>query len=61
MLLTLFLFLIYELYKDFKKTKLLFPDSEEARTIYKRELLTQFLWGVCLFLVLLLASYIWNW
>jgi len=60
-LLILLLILVYELYKDFRKAKFLFPESEEARGMYIRELRAQFFWGVGLFLVLLVASYVWDW
>ena len=60
-LLILFLILVYELYKEFRKAKFLFPEGEEARGMYIRELRAQFLWGAGLFLALLAASYVWDW
>ena len=60
-LLLMFSILVYELYKDFRKAKILFPESEEARKMYLREVCKQFFVGGALFLMLLGASYIWNW
>lgn len=60
-LLLMFSILVYELYKDFRKAKILFPESEEAQKMYLREVCKQFLMGIVLFLILLAASYVWNW